>query len=161
MPSQRSTGARRRTAARLRSLFAPIRLGLLLLLASLLPPLLVGGAGVARAFVGPRAEAPPPLSQPLPARPAHDPSKRTAVIVAGNAGTESSDLLGPYETLATSGRFNVYVVAPERTLAPLFPGDLSLIPHYSFAEYDAELGGAVDLLVIPYIPNAETAAAAV
>jgi transcriptional regulator GlxA family with amidase domain len=157
----RSTSTRRGFVARLRSLLARIRPGMLLALAFILPPLLVGGAGAARAFVGPRAEAPPPLNQALPARPAHDPSRPTAVIVAGNAGTESSDLMGPYETLTTSGRFNVYVAAPERTLSPLFPGDLALVPHYSFAEYDAELGGAVDLLVIPYIPNAETADAPV
>jgi transcriptional regulator GlxA family with amidase domain len=76
------------------------------------------------------------------------------VIVAGNTGTESSDLLGPYEALATSGRFNVYVAAPERTLTPLFRGDLSIVPHYAFAEYDAAFGGTVDLLVVPYIPYA-------
>ena len=48
--------------------------------------------------------------------------------------------MGPYETLATSGQLNVYVAAPERILAPLFPGDLSIVPHYSFAEYDAAFG---------------------
>src|SRR5581483_11864884 len=50
---------------------------------------------------------------------------------------------------------------PERSLAPLFPGDLSIVPHYSFSEYDTAFGGAVDLLVVPYIPNADTADAAV
>jgi putative intracellular protease/amidase len=69
--------------------------------------------------------------------------------------------MGPYEALATSGRFNLYVAAPERTLAPLFPGDLSIVPHYSFEEYDAAYGGAVDLVVVPYIPNTATADAAV
>lgn len=159
--SLRPTTARRGLVARLRSPLARIGSVLLLALAFILPPLLAGGAGAAWGFIGPRAEAPPPLQQALPDRPDHDPSRPTAVIVAGNAGTESSDLMGPYETLATSGRFNLYVAAPERTLSPLFPGDLALIPHYSFAEYDAELGGKVDLLVIPYIPNASTADAAV
>jgi hypothetical protein len=60
--------------------------------------------------------------------------------VAGNQLTEVSDLLGPYEVLAASGEFNVYVVAAERKPAPLNPLPLYLccawvdiVPHYSFA----------------------------
>ena len=77
---------------------------------------------------------------PLPVPPAYDPSKPTAVVVAGNQNTESSVLLGPYETLSTSGRFNVSVAAPERRPSPPFPGELNLVPHCSFAEYDQALG---------------------
>jgi transcriptional regulator GlxA family with amidase domain len=80
------------------------------------------------------------------------------VVVAGNAGTEVSDLLGPYETLAASGAFNVYVAAPERQPAPLFPGDLALVPHYSFAEYDAAFAERPALVVVPYIPDAQETA---
>jgi len=119
------------------------------------PPLLVGGAGIARAVITSQATA-PAVSMTPPARPAHDPSKPTAVVLAGNSLTESSDLLGPYEVLATSGKFNVYVAAPERRPSPLFPGSVNLMPHYSFAEYDAAFDGHVDLLVVPYIPNADT-----
>lgn len=159
------TRVRRLTAFRVPSSLARtakrVMLALILALAFLLPPLLVGGAGAARGVIGQRPESPAPLNQAHPDRPAHDPTKHTAVIVAGNAGTESSDLLGPYETLAISGRFNVYVAAPERVLTPLYPGDLSIVPHYSFAEYDAAFGGTVDLLVVPYIPNSETADTAV
>lgn len=151
----RSTSTMRRFSAfRVPSFVRRMVPALLLVLAFVVPPLLVGGVGGARAWLASQIEAPPALNQPLPDRPAHDPSKQTAVVVAGNAGTESSDLMGPYEALATSGRFNVYVVAPERTLSPLFPGDLALVPDYAFAEYDAAFGGAVDLLVVPYIPNA-------
>ena len=103
----------------------------------------------------------PALNQPLPAPPVHDPAKRTAVIVAGNAATEVSDLLGPYEVLAASGAFNVYVVAPERRLTPLVPvpvyhccAAMDMVPHYSFAEYDQTIGVAPDLIVVPYIPFA-------
>src|SRR5205809_592269 len=53
-----------------------------------------------------------------------------------------------------------YVVAPERNAAPLNPLPLNLccawvdiVPHYSFAEYDATFG-APDLIVIPAIPRA-------
>jgi putative intracellular protease/amidase len=108
---------------------------------------------------GPFAPA-PALAAELPVRPAHDPAKKTAVVVAGNQLTEVSDLLGPYEVLAASGEFNVYVVAPERKAAPLnaLPVYLccswvDLVPHYSFAEYDAQFG-APDLIVVPAIPHA-------
>ena len=81
-------------------------------------------------------------------------------MVAGNQPTEVSDLLGPYEVLAASGEFNVYVVAPERKASPVNPlpiylccAWLDLVPHYSFAEYDARFG-APDLIVVPYIPLA-------
>ncbi len=131
-------------------------------LAFLLPPLIVvviaQGAIIVRAQSQPR---PPAFDQPLPAPPAHDPAKRTAVIVAGNAATESSDLLGPYEVLAASGAFNVYLVAPERRLTPLVPqphccGPLDVVPHYSFADYDRVIGAAPDLVVVPFIPFTDT-----
>jgi transcriptional regulator GlxA family with amidase domain len=134
---------------------------LTLVLAFVLPPLLVGGAGAALGFAGQQAVPPPSLTAPLPDRPAYDPTKPNAVIVVGNAATESSDLMGPYETLTTSGRFNVYVAAPDRVLSPLFPSDLAIVPHYSFGEYDATFGGTVDLLVVPYIPFADSTDAAV
>lgn len=44
----------------------------------------------------------------------------------------------------------------QRQPSPLLPGNLSQVPHYSFAEYDATVAGAVDLLVVPYIPDART-----
>ena len=157
----RASGVRRQIAARLRASLSRLLPGLLLVLAFILPPLLAGGVGVARAIDHERIKTPPALAQPLPARPIHDPTKLTAVVVMGNAGTESSDLMGPYEALAASGRFNVYVAAPERTLAPLYPGDLAIVPHYSFSEYDAAFPAAPDLLVVPYIPNAATADPAV
>jgi putative intracellular protease/amidase len=105
--------------------------------------------GPAPAFVG-----------QLPAPPAHDPARKTAVIVVGNQLTEVSDFLAPYEVLAASGEFNVYVVAPERKAAPLnaLPVYLccswvDVVPNYSFAEYDATFG-APDLIVVPAIPRA-------
>src|SRR5688572_30133946 len=103
-----------RTVAQTRTRFSAFRIpsfvrqmvpALILILAFVLPPLLVGAIGGAREWRAQQIEPPPALGQPLPERPVHDPSKQTAVIVAGNTGTESSDLMGPYETLATSGRF--------------------------------------------------------
>jgi transcriptional regulator GlxA family with amidase domain len=113
--------------------------------------------------------APPPaFSQPLPDRPVHDPSKPTAVVLADNLLTEVSDLLAPYEVLAASGQYNVYVVAPERRLSPLGPVPVQqccaftdLVPHYSFAEYDQLVGVSPALIVVPYIPGTDGPDAAV
>src|SRR5947207_2801769 len=85
-----------------------VLLPLLYAFAFVVPPLLVGGVGVARAMHTSSAAA-PVLPASLPVPPAYDPNKPTAVVVAGNNGTEISDLLEPYETLATSGKFNVFV----------------------------------------------------
>ncbi len=121
-------------------------------------------AVLASSVVGLAAQKPfgpaPAYADELPARPTHDPTKKTAVVVAGNQLTEVSDLLGPYEVLAASGGFNVYVVAPERKPSPVNPlpvylccAWMDLVPHYSFAEYDAAFG-APDLIVVPAIPQA-------
>jgi len=131
---------------------------LLLVLAFVVPPVVVGGVGVVRAMLAYAGETPTALNQPLPDRPAHDPARPTAIVVAGNAGTEVSDLLGPYETLAASGAFNVYVAAPDRRPAPVYPGDLALVPHYSFAEYEAAFAEPPALVVVPYIPDAKETA---
>ncbi len=145
----------------------PILKPLGLLLAFVLPSILAVVALLASVVSQGPLGQPPALDRPIPERPVHDPTRPTAVVVAGNMTTEVSDLLGPYEVLAASGAFNVYVVAPERRLTPLVPVPLQhccafmdLMPHYSFAEYDQMIGAAPDLIVVPYIPrtNAEDAA---
>jgi putative intracellular protease/amidase len=120
---------------------------------------------LATAVAGLAAQGPfspaPAFAGELSAPPAHDPAKPTAVILAGNGMTEVSDLLGPYEVLAASGRLNVYVIAPERRPTPLGPVPaqhccawVDLVPHYSFAEYERTVGVTPDLVVVPYIPYA-------
>jgi transcriptional regulator GlxA family with amidase domain len=144
-------------------------LGLAFAVAFALPPLLVimGNAASGSMLTRQQLES-VPHDLAMPAPPAYDPSKKTALVVAGNTATESSDLLGPYEVLATSGQFNVYVVAPERTLTPLIPipqqnccGTLDLAPHFSFAEYERTIGVRPDVVVVPYIPYASTTDSAV
>jgi transcriptional regulator GlxA family with amidase domain len=100
---------------------------------------------------------PPPYTGALPTPPAQNPGKRTAVVIAANTGTEGSDFLAPYAVLGTSGAFNLYAVAPERRITHLFPGGtlvrgVDVVPQYSFAEYDAAIGSAPDLIVIPFMP---------
>jgi len=143
----------------LRSLKRHLARGLTYALAIALVPLLAGVAGLGtRMVTSVRTDtAPPPYNGALPEPPRHDPTKRTAVVIAANSGTEGSDFLAPYEVLARSGAFNVYAVAPERRITHLFPGapilrGVDIVPHYSFAGYDAAIGGDPDLIVIPFLP---------
>jgi transcriptional regulator GlxA family with amidase domain len=132
--------------------------GLGYVVAATLLPVLAAGWGFAGHAT---ATASPPLTEPLPARPLHDPQKLTAVIVAGTTGAESIDVLVPYEVLAASGRFNVYTAAPERRPLPLFPGSPTLqgtdfLPHYSLAELDAQVTTEPDVVVVPFVPAADS-----
>jgi transcriptional regulator GlxA family with amidase domain len=131
----------------------------LYVLAIVLIPLLVGAAnlGVKAASLS-GTSGPPDFAGALPAPPVHDPGKQTAVVLASASGAEITDFLPPYEILARSGAFNVYAVAPERRPLPLLDSNrvasgLDIVPHYSFAEYDARFDRAPDLIVIPYFPG--------
>ena len=128
-------------------------------LAIVLVPLLVGAANLGVKVVSlSGTPQPPSYTGTLPAPPVHDPAKKTAVVLASAYGAEITDFLPPYEILARSGAFNVYAVAPERRLLPLVTSTmaasgLDVVPHYSFAEYDALIGRAPDLIAIPYFPR--------
>jgi len=131
------------------------------LLALLVPPLLIGAGTAAVRFQAMAVSQAPAFTQPLPPPPAHDASKRTAVIIAGNLGTENTDFLAPYAVLAASRAFNLYVVAPERRLSslssmPALSESVDIVPDFSFAEYEQVIGHDPDLIVVPYIPNLDT-----
>lgn len=81
-----------------------------------------------------QAPEPPPLS-----------GKLNAAFLMSNEGTQITDLLGAYEILAESGAFDVFTVAPERSLSPT-TGAVDVFPHYSF-----ENAPPADLLVIPAV----------
>lgn len=141
-------------ASRVRRLLKPA----LYLTAFILVPALVGSATLFLKYRALSADPPPTWTDALPATPVYDPGRRTAVVLAGNRGTEATDLLAPYQILAASDSFNVYVVAPERRPSALFPGSpvlpgVDLLPHFSFADYEAAVGTPPDLLVIPFIPS--------
>jgi putative intracellular protease/amidase len=125
--------------------------------AIVLTPLLVGAANLgAKAFEAHEPGDPPAFSGALPAPAAPDPTKKIAVVVSGPRGSEIGDTLEAYEILARSGVFNVYSVAPERTILPLPTGptpwgnSIDFVPHFSFAEYDAQIGRAPDVIAIPW-----------
>ena len=87
---------------------------------------------------------------PAAAQMPHDPGKPTAVVVVGALGAEVSDVLAPYEILAATNRFNVYIVGPERRPVPL-TGGLDLVPDLTFGELTTR--AAPDLVVVPALPD--------
>ncbi|HEY6740442.1 MAG TPA: DJ-1/PfpI family protein, partial [Actinopolymorphaceae bacterium] len=84
-------------------------------------------------------------------RPEHDPARPTAVVLIGAQGANAADTLAPYETLAASGKYNVYTAAPVRRPLPL-TGGLDVVPDYTFEEL-ARLPGDVDVVVVPALPD--------
>jgi putative intracellular protease/amidase len=98
----------------------------------------------------------PAYAGTLPALPTPDPSKKIAVVLSGPRGSEIGDTLEAYEILARSGMFNVYSVAPERTVLTLGPAanqggsSLDFVPQFSLSEYDAQVGRAPDVIAIPW-----------
>ena len=103
-----------------------------------------------------------PIAAPLPgesipAAPAHDPRKPTVAVLLGADVTEITDALGPYEIFSRAGRYNVYMVAPERRPS-LLTGGLRILPHLSLDELDARLAdNAAAVVVVPNIPNIKRA----
>jgi putative intracellular protease/amidase len=138
-----------------------VRRALVTVAAVLALPVLVGVAGTASALAGPSAA--PRLDGEPPPPPAHDPGKQTAVVVAGTTGAESIDVLVPYQLLAETDAFNVYTLAPERQVLPLFPASPNLqgvdfVPHLSFDDYDERIGVRPDVVVVPWVPDADAPA---
>jgi hypothetical protein len=88
--------------------------------AVVLVPLAVGVVNVGNKFTALQEPGPAPsLATALPALPVPDPGKKIAVVLSSAYGAEITDTLPNFEILARSGAFNVYSVAPERTVLPL------------------------------------------
>ncbi|MDJ0572462.1 MAG: DJ-1/PfpI family protein [Pleurocapsa sp. MO_192.B19] len=122
------------------------------ILAFVLPPLIIGAMAIAFSFSALMHGSPEHFSTQGVNFPSYDRSKQTAVILVSNEGTEITDLLVPYEIFSASGKFNVYTVAPERQISPL-NGGVDIIPHFSFAEFERNVGTNPDLIVIPAVHN--------
>jgi len=116
-------------------------------------PMGVGYFGLRSAFATYLAEAPAqPPGSVFPSPPVLDADKPTIVIVLANDVTEVADTLGPYVAFKTAGAFNVVTLA-ERRFPVALSGGLDVVPDFSFAELDAQLGRDPDLIVVPNIPN--------
>ncbi|MBI1280563.1 MAG: DJ-1/PfpI family protein [Anaerolineaceae bacterium] len=86
----------------------------------------------------------------------YDPTKPTVAVVLGDNRTEDTDFLIPYQLFSASEAYNVYAVAPERKATSL-AGGLEVMPDFSYAELNTLLGKSPDVVVIPAIPNPESA----
>jgi hypothetical protein len=62
----------------------------------------------------------------------------------------TADVLAPYEVLASTGRFNLYTVAPQRQPVPL-TGNLDLVPDLSLGQLDQRLPGGPEVIVVPQL----------
>jgi putative intracellular protease/amidase len=135
-----------------------VLLGLAYFIAIVLVPLTVSMFSIGSKWTSQAGPAQPPsFAAPLPALPVPDPSKMIAVVLSSAYGAEITDTLPNFEILADSGAFNVYSVAPGRTVLPLVSQSfkatsLDFIPHFSYAEYESQIGRDPDLIVIPGIP---------
>lgn len=131
--------------------------------AIVLAPAILGTANLATRLAAPGGVEPlqsPAFDGALPAPPALDPSKKIAVVVSGPRGVEIGDAMEAYEVLARSDLYTVYTVAAERKPLSLNPGpslgasSIDFVPHFSFAEYEQQIGRAPDLIAIPYFDPA-------
>jgi putative intracellular protease/amidase len=108
------------------------------------------GLGIAGCF--PSQPAPSHLESALPASPTLEPNKPTVAVVLGHDLTEITDVIAPYVAFKTAAEFNVVLVSEQRQPVRL-SGGLEVIPHFSFAQLDAQLGRDPDLIVVPNVPN--------
>jgi len=116
-------------------------------------PVGVGYFGLRSALAASSAPTPvQPLDGNLPTPPILDPDKPTVAVVLGNAVTEVADTLVPYVAFKTAGAFNVITV-DDRKVPVGLSGGLDVVPDFSFAELDAQLGRSPDLIIIPNIVN--------
>lgn len=134
--------------------------GAVVVLAALLVPGAVSAVNTVGKF-GDRYEARPDqvAIEPAPRSAGHDPAKPTVALLAASSGTNAADLLGPYETLASTGRMNTYVVSAGARTVPL-TGGLDLVPDLTFDALARLLrghGDRLDAVVIPALQEPDAA----
>ncbi|GAB2923655.1 DJ-1/PfpI family protein [Nonomuraea fastidiosa] len=126
--------------------------------ASVLIVLLIPGAVSAASTIGRFGdiyEARADAVSVAPAAKSHDPAKPTVAFLTGGNGTNAADLLGPYEVLARTGRFNLYVVSAGPRLIHM-TGGLDLVPDMTFDELDRLMSGQGDTLDAVIFPAMQT-----
>jgi len=118
-----------------------------------LPPLFLGiylaATSLTTAMV---IRNPEPLPGELPSAWIPPSKKPVAVIIASNAGSQITDLMGPYEILQASGLFRVIVAAPVRQLSPLTTA-LTILPDMELSQVPDP-----DLIFVPAIVDPTQAA---
>ena len=126
--------------------------------ALLFVPAVVAGFSLSTKLSNVPSMTAPAYAGELPDTRIADPARKTAVVLSSAFGAEITDMLPTFDILATSGAFNVYTVAPERTVLPLTNSmsnatGLDFIPDLSYADYESQIAKAPDLIAIPYLPN--------
>jgi len=97
------------------------------------------------------AEASPAPSSANDSGPrSHTTGRRVVAVVLGQSGSDTADVLAPFEVFASSPAFTVYTIA-DRTAPASMDGGLSLVPSYTFADAAAGTVPAPDLVVVPAV----------
>jgi putative intracellular protease/amidase len=71
-------------------------------------------------------------------------------VVLGQSGSDTADVLAPYEVLASSPDFFVYTVAATADATPV-DGGMSVVPAHTFAEVESGVAPTPDLVVVPAV----------
>lgn len=100
-------------------------------------------------------------SQPSPSKvagtpSAHQPAPHSSkarfnvAVVLGQSGSDATDVLAPYEVLASSPAFAVYTIAASTKPAAL-DGGMAVDPDYTFADVASGAAPTPDLIVVPAV----------
>ncbi|WP_394771378.1 DJ-1/PfpI family protein [Lacisediminihabitans sp.] len=100
-----------------------------------------GGETASAANAG--SESPEPRSAPSD-------GQFVVAVVLGRSGSDTADVLAPYDVLASSPRFFVYTIAASAGAAAV-DGGMSIMPTHTFAEVDSGAAPAPDLVVVPAV----------
>ncbi|KPA87659.1 DJ-1/PfpI family protein [Pseudomonas asplenii] len=128
-----------------RSAIVVLALGLLLLVACSVPSHSESPKQVVRDDVGRLIQVP----APKPGR-----SRPLAVVLADNAGTETTDFLVPYGVLKESGVMEVIAVSTRPGRVKLMPA-LEIQAQMTTAEFDLATPEGADILVVPAMHRAD------
>ncbi|WP_017905178.1 DJ-1/PfpI family protein [Pseudomonas asplenii] len=128
-----------------RSAIVVLVLGLLLLVACAVPSLSESSKQVVRNDMGSLIQVPVPKSGR---------SRPLVVVLADNAGTETTDFLVPYGVLKESGVMEVVAVSTRPGRVRLMPA-LEIQAKMSTAEFDLATPEGADILVVPAMHRAD------
>ncbi|WP_214404673.1 DJ-1/PfpI family protein [Pseudonocardia lacus] len=120
----------------------------------------IGAAGIATGVTAPYAPAvdvPPALAAVVSPAPVLDPARPTVAVLVGARGAEVTDVLGPFDALASSDAVNVLTVGPATGPVPL-TGGLDVVPQVRLDQLDGLLAAAgtrLAAVVVPAMPDVD------
>lgn len=109
--------------------------------------IVIGGlsqsGGETASAVSPGAESPNHRDVPLD-------GQFVVAVVLGQSGSDTADVLAPYDVLASSSDFFVYAIATS-TVPATVDGGMSVVPAHTFAEVASGAAPSPDLVVVPAV----------